>query len=239
MQIARHEQFLGVLRENGFYATPPDRIMDLGCGAGNLVMEFKVAGYDAYGCDLVFKEGPHVDSLSRDGRIRLIDRNSYRLPFDSGMFDVVISDQVFEHVQDYGAALQEIRRILKPNGISVHFFPSRYMLIEPTLVQSYWWLRLWAGLGVRMITQRSMGAYAVAKDNHRYLTSSTNYLPKKKINQEFLRFFKNVEFAEQSFLKYSRSGQWVYRLSCAIPFIAAIYSTLGTRVIVVSGPRLP
>jgi SAM-dependent methyltransferase len=245
MQISRYQQFLGVLHEAGFRIAPQTRIMDFGCGAGNLVMDFVKAGYDAFGCDLAFKEGANVGLLSSEGRIRLIDRHSNRLPFDDGMFDAVISDQVFEHVKNYGTALQEICRILKPNGVCVHFFPSRYMPIEPhvhvpfaTLVQNYWWLRFWAELGVRKSTQRGLEAPLVADENHSYLKTSTNYLPKKKINQEFSRFFNKVEFAEKFFLKYSRGGQAAYKLSSVVTFVPALYSALGNRVIVASEPVL-
>lgn len=245
MQISRHQQFLGVLSEAGFVVAPSTRILDLGCGAGNLVMEFKQNGYDAYGCDLAFKAGPHVELLSTGQHIRLIDPGNYRLPFEDGAFDVVISDQVFEHVQDYETALREVCRILKPSGVSLHLFPPRYMPIEPhvfvpyaTIVQSYWWLRLWAGLGVRNAAQRNMEARVVARDNLKYLTTSTNYLTKREIKEKFSQYFNNVSFAEQSFLKYSRNGQWVYRLSRILPSIAALYSALSNRVVVAVGPRL-
>ncbi len=43
------------------------------------------------------------------------------LPFPDGEFDVVISDQVLEHVEaDPFAAIEETRRVLKPNGVAVH-----------------------------------------------------------------------------------------------------------------------
>jgi len=208
-------------------------------------MDFIQDGYNAFGCDIAFKEGPNVAHLSGTGHIRLVDKTTYRLPFDNGIFDVVISDQVFEHVQDYKAALREICRVLRPDGISVHFFPSRYIPIEPhvhvpfaSIIQSYPWLRLWAGLGIRSPTQRGLTATEVAKKNYTYLTTSTNYLPRKKIVEEFSHFFNKVAFAEQFFLKYSRRGQLIYKLSSIVPFIPAVYSTLGSRVVVGSAPCL-
>ncbi len=246
MQISRHQQFLGVLSEAGFVITPPAKIMDLGCGAGNLVMELIKDKYDAYGCGLAFKDGPNVDLLSSNQNIRIVDPVNYRLPFEDNMFDVVISDQVFEHVQKYESAIQEMHRVLKPNGVCVHFFPPRYKPIEPhvqvpfaTIIQSYWWLRLWAGIGVRTASQHDINAHAVAKRNYDYLTTKTNYLTKKIIHKEFSRFFNKVEFAEQYFLKFSRKGRFTYKISTIFPFISNFYSAFGGRVVVASKPCLP
>ena len=47
------------------------------------------------------------------------------LPFGDDTFDVVISDQVFEHVVPIEASVREIERVLKPGGVSYHHFPSR------------------------------------------------------------------------------------------------------------------
>ena len=48
--------------------------------------------------------------------LRVISENPYRIPFDDNTFDIVFSDQVFEHVQDYPTAISEIKRVLKPTG---------------------------------------------------------------------------------------------------------------------------
>ncbi|HMN42973.1 MAG TPA: class I SAM-dependent methyltransferase [Povalibacter sp.] len=43
------------------------------------------------------------------------------LPFENDQFDIVTSDQVFEHVEgDPFTAMEESRRVLKPGGIAVH-----------------------------------------------------------------------------------------------------------------------
>ena len=104
----------------------------------------------------------------------------YRLPFEDNRFDYVISSQVLEHVMDYDATFGEIRRVLKPGGISLHTFPSRYVLIEPhtfiplaSVIKSRSWLRLWALLGIRNDYQAGKSAREVAKLNHAYLHART------------------------------------------------------------------
>jgi SAM-dependent methyltransferase len=46
-----------------------------------------------------------------------------RLTYDAGMFDLVITSEVFEHVFDPEAAFREIYRVLKPGGLHIFSLP--------------------------------------------------------------------------------------------------------------------
>lgn len=47
--------------------------------------------------------------------------NIFSLPFREGEFDAVVSDQVLEHVEgEPQRAIDEVFRVLRPNGISLH-----------------------------------------------------------------------------------------------------------------------
>jgi ubiquinone/menaquinone biosynthesis C-methylase UbiE len=48
------------------------------------------------------------------------------IPFPNCMFDLVINNQVMEHVQNIDAILSEIHRVLKPNGIVLRADPRSY-----------------------------------------------------------------------------------------------------------------
>ncbi len=41
------------------------------------------------------------------------------LPFDDSTYDFVFASHVLEHIPDDGKAIEEIRRVLKPNGIAI------------------------------------------------------------------------------------------------------------------------
>jgi SAM-dependent methyltransferase len=48
-----------------------------------------------------------------------------RIPFPPESFDLVVSNQVLEHVEDLSAVLAEIHRVLKPGGTVLSLFPDR------------------------------------------------------------------------------------------------------------------
>jgi SAM-dependent methyltransferase len=55
--------------------------------------------------------------------------NILSLPYDDNTFDLVVTDQVLEHVQgDPFAAVEECRRVLKPGGISIHTTPFLFQI---------------------------------------------------------------------------------------------------------------
>ena len=56
-------------------------------------------------------------AIDGGGGLRLLDASAERLPFDDGSFDSVFSISVFEHLLDLGAALAEMRRVLRPGGL--------------------------------------------------------------------------------------------------------------------------
>lgn len=227
----------------GFPMKSEATVLDVGCGNGDAVKEFRECGYLAYGCDIKFKKGENVDLLKAHGWIRLMDPHTYTFPFNDNQFDWLVSDQVLEHVADYSSSMREMYRVLKPGGICLHIFPSRYMPIEPhvyvplaTVIQDRWWLDLWAHLGIRTIEQRGLKAAEVARSNYEYLHSNTNYLTKAQIERYVSEYFCDIRFCENLFLKYSRRGRWVYRISGVFPALANLYGTFRNRVMVCRKP---
>jgi SAM-dependent methyltransferase len=59
--------------------------------------------------------------------LKIVNFNSSRLPFDDDYFDLIISNAVFEHIDDVPAALAELVRICKPKGLMynlIHLYTS-------------------------------------------------------------------------------------------------------------------
>jgi ubiquinone/menaquinone biosynthesis C-methylase UbiE len=211
--MTRFDVFAAILRDLG---TPVGgRLLDFGCGDGSLVKGAVDRGYDAYGCDIEGASFVRTRSVLREmteaGRLLPIGLQPYRLPFEDESFDVVVSDQVFEHVQNYPEALAEISRVMKPGGCCLHMYQPRTRLVEghtfvplAGMFRARWWLTLWACLGVRNRYQRGKDVKEVVRRNADYLPKRTNYLSAREIRAHFERYFRHVEFAERHFLAYSR-----------------------------------
>ena len=241
MAVERLDQYFNILRDLGTSISSSTAVMELGCGAGKLVTYGRSKGYDVSGCDFILYDDyrPGDPELITKGILRKIEEQQpYRLPFDDCSFDVLISDQVLEHVIDYTATLAESHRVLRPNGVFLHIFPSRYRFIEPhvyvplgTMVRARWWLHSWAMVGIRNEFQQQLSAADTCAANVTFLTMHTNYLSKRALHRSLSEHFSDVQFVERLFLKYSKRGRKVYELSKWLPFLPNLYSTLASRVV--------
>ena len=229
---AKHRQLhQNILKELGHALEPGARVLDFGCGAGNMVEEYCAAGYEAFGCDL------NVGSESE--RLRGIDAETGRLPFADNTFDFVFSDQVLEHVQDHGAAFAEMARVMKASGFGLHIFPAR---LKPTeahvlvplggVIQNRWWLTLWAALGIRNSFQQGKSVREVVALNYEYLRRRTNYLTRAQLVKAGASHFETLVFAEEQMIRHSYgNARRIYPLVRLFPFVAGLYSSFYSRVI--------
>ena len=220
-----------ILSELGHPLGKGARVLDFGCGAGSMVEEYCGAGYQAFGCDI---------RVARESeRLRPIAEETLTLPFADASFDFVFSDQVLEHVQDHLSAFAEIARVMKPGAISLHIFPAK---LKPTeghlfvplggLIQSRWWLTLWAALGVRNSFQTGMGVREVVALNSDYLRTRTNYLTRSQLKEAVSSSFDNLVFAELHMIKHTYGrARHIFPLVRLLPFLARLYSTFYSRVI--------
>ena len=236
------EVSLKIIGDFGFCLTRDSVILDYGCGSGRFVKELNENGYNAFGCDIKVDTDPNAQLDKKT--IRTIDLNPYRLPFEDNTFDFIYSFSVLEHVKNYPESISELARVLKPDGICYHFFPSRYRLIEPhtfvplsTVIRSYCWLYLWSFMRIRNEFQVGMSVKEVAVKNKKYLENHTNYLSRHKLHEYFNKNFDDVIFCERYFLKYLSRANYLYTLSRVLPFIPHIYSSFRSRIIIIRSPN--
>ncbi len=100
------------------------RILDVGCGIGTYVRKLGELSPQAYGVDL---DAARVAQGQRD---RLAVAVSEQLPFESGAFDLVLLNEVIEHVRDDAATLREACRVVRPGGHVVVYAPNRFYPFE-------------------------------------------------------------------------------------------------------------
>jgi SAM-dependent methyltransferase len=236
--MMRFELYRRMFADLGTPILPTMKVMDFGCGEGKLVSAALKQGFDAYGCDLFDIEYSYswgskeiADRLKEEGRLRKI-RSPYELPFEDASIDVVVSDQVLEHIQNYPQMIAELSRILRPGGFFLHAFPSRSRPIEAhiyvpwsSIFRPRWWLWLWAAVGLRNAFQKGLPAREVVEQNAHFLAHGTNYLPPREIKREFRKCFSQVAFVEHAFLPHSERPKFLAK----VPLGATLYALLSGR----------
>ena len=96
-------------------------VLDVGCGPGTITVDLgrrvapgRITGIDR-SADVVAQAASHASQQSVDARFG--EGDVYALDYADASFDVVHAHQVLQHLRDPIAALQEMRRVLRPAGI--------------------------------------------------------------------------------------------------------------------------
>lgn len=93
-----------------------DRVLDLGCGAGDSVEQFRSLNPDVRWLGVDVERSPEVDLRTRtDAEFRAFDGRS--IPAEDASVDVVYCKQVLEHVEDPAPLLADAARVLRPGGL--------------------------------------------------------------------------------------------------------------------------
>jgi SAM-dependent methyltransferase len=109
--------------QQAFAGRVPARALVDGCGIGTYAERLAELCGRVYGLDI---EVDRVQEAAANGsRVAYLGGAGEHLPFGDGAFDLVLSHEVLEHVQDDRAAIREIVRTLCPGGRLVLFCPNR------------------------------------------------------------------------------------------------------------------
>jgi ubiquinone/menaquinone biosynthesis C-methylase UbiE len=97
------------------HVAPGERVLDLGCGAGEFSAALAEHGAQPIGVDVA------AEALRRAAqRVPGLDLRRWRagepLPLEDGSVDAVWAGEVIEHVVDVAPWLSEVRRVLRPRG---------------------------------------------------------------------------------------------------------------------------
>lgn len=96
-------------------------VFENGCGLGSYLMRLNTDTNFTVGLDVEFERT--LDAHQKSPRV-LCGVGEY-LPFPANSFDLILSNEVLEHVQDDRQCVTEIVRSLKPGGRVVIFCPNR------------------------------------------------------------------------------------------------------------------
>jgi SAM-dependent methyltransferase len=107
----------------------PARVLEVGCGRGELARAMAELGYDVVAIDPEAPEGP------------LFHRVSLEELEDPGPFDAVVASRSLHHVPDLAGALDRIAGLLRPDGVLILNEHAWDRMDEPT---ARWFADRWA-----------------------------------------------------------------------------------------------
>jgi SAM-dependent methyltransferase len=99
-------------------ARPGARLLDLGCSNGEWTMQVarRVGATEVHGVELIDERA----SRARARGIEVLQADlSAPLEYEEESFDVIHSNQVIEHLSDTDAFMEEVRRLLRPDGYAL------------------------------------------------------------------------------------------------------------------------
>ncbi len=242
---ARQARILRHLVEEAGLPLEGARVLDFGCGRGEIVRNLLDLGIQAEGFDLLGLEDEEpAPSPLPIQRLRWAPGMPYRLPFEDGRFDAVVSNQVLEHVMDWPGVMAELRRITRPGGVGVHLFPPRWAPLEHHVFvplagafRNRPWLWIWAQVGIRNAFQKGLPPGEVVDLNHGYLRDHTTYPSLRKIQSLAGGAFDSVTYLDQAYLclrsRDLDTPPWKRGIHGALtlPGLAWFFRVFGMRVL--------
>lgn len=105
----------------GQYSVSPQEVMlDVGCGSGASLLEAQALGAEAYGTEA----DPNVKRIAAELELNIHFGSLYDEPFQGKSFELIVMNQVIEHMPDPDLALQRLRNRLSSKGRIVLVFPN-------------------------------------------------------------------------------------------------------------------
>ncbi len=194
----------------------PARILDYGCGQGRIVKMLRDSGLDCHGCDAFVQ----INGEPRDHLLHpewfgslIRDMPDGRIPFAADSFDIVVSNQVIEHVEDLELTLAEMHRVLKPGGVLLSLFPHKAVWREghcgvaflhwfPKRSRArFYYAALCRAFGFGYHKEKLGSIRAWAENRCEYLDQQTFYRTLAEIHRLFGRHFHNLRHWEASYLR--------------------------------------
>lgn len=125
-QKRRIDCTLEMIKEAVSGVRPTPRILDLGCGQGHITALINQQIPVAEVCGLDYSISAIRYANKKFPGIDFAVASAYQCPYREGYFDIVVCNNLWEHVPDPLLLLSKIARVMKPHGFLIISTPSRY-----------------------------------------------------------------------------------------------------------------
>lgn len=153
----------------------PASLLDIATGTGDLALAIKRAlpEIDVLGTDFC---RPMLDVAVRRGLSRVLEADAMNLPLEDASFDAATVAFGLRNMADYGKALREFRRVLKPGG---HLLVLDFSMPENIFAAPY---RLY----LHHVLPRIAGLVTGNSDAYAYLGDSIEAFPRGEAFSQLL-----------------------------------------------------
>lgn len=108
------------------------KILDVGCGNGNLFTILPDGKYELFGID--FSEKMIIEAKEKCGdKASFLVGDAEKLPFDDNSFDIIVCNASFHHYINPDIVLMEMQRVLKDGGKLLIGDPYMPTLVRPVI----------------------------------------------------------------------------------------------------------
>lgn len=108
-------------KEKFFKDSKTPRVIEIGSGTGEQLLEFKKIGFEIFGVEPSKKLAGYANGIGIPTKHAFFDEHiSEKLPYEFQQVDLIISSYTFDHIPQPVSVLKKIHEILKPEGIMIH-----------------------------------------------------------------------------------------------------------------------
>jgi SAM-dependent methyltransferase len=115
---------------------PKKSLFEIGSGSGHLVAALQSQGFDIQGSDI---SSDAIVQAKEEFGVRLHRCDGYALPLKDGSIDIIMSFDVFEHIEDSDRHLQEVRRVLRQGGYYLFQTPNKWISMPTSIIKNRSW----------------------------------------------------------------------------------------------------
>jgi 2-polyprenyl-3-methyl-5-hydroxy-6-metoxy-1,4-benzoquinol methylase len=167
------------------------KVLEIGCGSGIDSLEFARNGAIVTATDITDNAVTLTRNLVNEAgyKLNVVRTPSLELPFESAAFDCVYSYGVLHHIPDVDKKIDEISRVLKPNGtLLAMLYNKNSLLYAYSIIFRH-------GIQEKLLTEKKsteaelVSCYSERNEGCPYTKAYTS----EEAGEFFSRWFKKVE----------------------------------------------